>query len=295
MLKYKNLNPDKNRDFFMKKSILIFLAKSVGLYINLLSYIRPNQARSLSYALFSQPQKGKLNPNQLPKTLLKAQQEQFQYNQHLFYTHTWKGNEEIILLVHGWESNASRWKKTLTHLKKTGKTIIAIDGPAHGLSNGKEFNVPLYCEFINIVVQKYNPTIAIGHSVGGNALAYFQAQYNHTFEKLVLIGAPSDFNIILRNYVKMLGLNQKVHQLLADYTEARFHINIATFSASKFLENTTIPGLIIHDTHDDVVRIDEAKKIAASWKTAQFIETQGLGHSMHDAELYNKITAFIYN
>jgi hypothetical protein len=37
--------------------------------------------------------------------------------------------------------------KNVAHLKKLGKTIIAIDAPAHGLSSGKEFNVPPYTEF----------------------------------------------------------------------------------------------------------------------------------------------------
>lgn len=278
----------------MKKSFIFLLAKSIGLYINLLSFVLPKKSLTLAYTLFSQPKKGKLKSDRLPKILAKAQQEKFRHNQHHFFIHTWKGNDDIILLVHGWESNASRWKKTLTHLKKTGKTIIAIDGPAQGLSSGKEFNVPLYCEFIDIIVQKYNPKIAIGHSIGGNALAYFQAHYNHSFEKLVLLGSPSDFSVILNNYVKMLGLNAKVHQALAKYTKERFNLTIDEFSASKFLEKTTIPGLIAHDSEDQVVLIKEAEKIAQSWKSAKFIKTQGLGHSLHNDELYQTIVEFIH-
>lgn len=277
----------------MKKLALYLLTKSIGLYINLLSYIRPNKALQLAYQLFSQPRKGKLSNEKLPKSLAKAEQEKFHHNEHYFHLHKWKGNDEIILLIHGWESNASRWKKILPYLKKTGKTIIAIDGPAQGLSSGKEFNVPLYSEFIDQVVQKYNPKIAIGHSIGGNAIAYFQAHYQHTFEKLVLLGSPSDFTVILNNYVKMLGLNTKVHQALAHYTKERFNITIDEFSASKFLQNTTIPGIIAHDTEDTVVLFNEGKKIANAWKTAQFIETKGLGHSMHDDQLYQTILNFI--
>ncbi len=277
----------------MKQLILKVVVKSVGWYINALSYLLPKKSLSLAYQLFSQPQKGKLKHDQLPKTLLKAEQELHTHNEHQFYTHTWKGNDDIILLIHGWESNASRWKKTLSHLKRTGKTIIAIDGPAHGLSSGKEFNVPLYSEFIDKIVQKYNPKIAIGHSIGGNALAYFQAHYPQNFEKMVLIGAPSDFKVILNNYITMLGLNSKVQLQLAHYIKERFNIIAEEFSASNFLRNTTIPGIIAHDTNDDVVRIDEAKKIAHSWKTAQFIETSGLGHSMHDEKLYQTIIDFI--
>lgn len=277
----------------MKKTSQLLLAKIIGLHLNFLSYVIPKKAYQLAYKFFSEPRKGRLNPNSLPKTLQKATIEYHEFNQHHFHSYTWKGNNEVILLVHGWESNASRWKKLLSKLKKTGKTIIAIDAPAHGLSSGKEFNVPTYAAFIELAVQKFNPKIVIGHSIGGNAIAYFQAHYNHTFEKMILIGAPSDFDIILNNFIKILGLNNRVHQALIAYTKKRFNIVIEDFSATKFLKNTTIPGIIAHDVDDDVVLFEEGRKIANSWKTAEFITTKGLGHSMHDEYLYESIVNFI--
>jgi predicted alpha/beta hydrolase family esterase len=277
----------------MDKTIQFILVKSVGLYINTLSYIAPKKAFALAYSLFSQPRKGRITEHKTPKTLLKAEHVSYKHNEHEFQTYIWKGNEEIILLIHGWESNASRWKKLLSHLKKTGKTIIAIDGPAHGKSSGKEFNVPTYAEFIDVVVQKYNPKIAIGHSIGGNAIAYFQAHYNHNFEKIVLLGAPSDFKVILNNYIKMLSLNKRIHQSLIDYTKKRFNLTIDDFSASKFLKNSPIEGIVAHDLQDTVVLFEEGKKISKAWEKAQFIETRGLGHSMHDAYLYQTIVDFV--
>lgn len=277
----------------MKKIIQNIVAKSIGTYINILSYVAPKKGYTLAYKFFSEPRKGKLDAKKLPKTLLKAEQESHSFKNQQFYTYKWSGNEDIILLVHGWESNSSRWKKILPYLKKTGKTIIAIDGPAHGLTIEKEFNVPNYAEFINVVIEKYNPKNVIGHSLGGNALAYFQAHYNHNFEKMVLLGSPSDFNVILYNYIKMLGLNKRVYTFLKENTKNRFNITIDEFSASKFLKETTIPGLIAHDVEDTVVLFEEGKKLANSWKTSQFIETKGLGHSMHDDELYSKVVDFI--
>jgi len=277
----------------MDKTIQFILVKSVGLYINTLSYIAPKKAFALAYKLFSQPRKGRITEHKTPKTLLKAEHVSHKHKEHEFQTYIWKGNDDTILLIHGWESNASRWKKLLSHLKKTGKTIIAIDGPAHGKSSGKEFNVPTYAEFIDVIVQKYNPKIVIGHSIGGNAIAYFQAHYNHNFEKIVLLGAPSDFKIILDNYIKMLSLNKRIHQSLIDYTKKRFNLTIDDFSASKFLKNSTIEGIVAHDVQDTVVLFEEGKKISKAWEKAQFIETKGLGHSMHDAYLYQTIFDFI--
>jgi pimeloyl-ACP methyl ester carboxylesterase len=269
-------------------------AKSLGMYLNVLSHIYPEKGFDLAYAFFSQPRKGRLKKEALPKMFLTAEHQIHQHNEHQFQTYTWKGNDEVILLVHGWESNASRWEKLLRQLKNTGKTIIAIDAPAHGLTSGKEFNIPMYGEFIDVISQKYKPKYIIGHSIGGTACAFYQYQYqNHNLEKIVLLGAPSDFAILLQNYINMLSLNAKIHKHLLAYIKKRFDFTVDEFSAAKFLQNTMLPGIIAHDFHDTVVHFDEALKLANSWKTAQFIETKGLGHSMHDEYLYKTIIDFI--
>lgn len=277
----------------MKKIIQFLLVKSIGLYLNFLSYLNLEKAFAIAYKLFSNPRKGKINLTAIPETLDKADKETNDYEQHQFQTYIWKGNDELILLVHGWESNASRWKKFLPYLKKTGKTIIAIDAPAHGLTSGKEFNVPIYCEIIHQVVLKYNPKIIIGHSIGGNAIAYYQFHYKHNFEKIILLGAPSDFKIILNNYFKMLNLNSRIQQKFITYIKERFTISIEDFSASKFLKDASISGIIAHDENDKVVLFEEGIKLSNSWKRAKFIATKGLGHSMHDADLYQTIIDFI--
>jgi len=277
----------------MPKNTQKILAKTIGMYLNMLSYIYPEKGFSLAYAFFSQPRKGKLKKDKLPKMLLHAEQETHFLNQHQFQTYTWKGNDEVILLIHGWESNASRWEAILKQLKLSEKTIIAIDAPAHGLSSGIEFNVPTYAEFINVISQKYQPKYIIGHSIGGTACTYFQFKYNNHLEKMVLIGAPSDFTVLLQNYIDLLGLNSKIHKYLIAYTKKRFDILIEDFSGAKFLHNSTITGLIAHDINDTVVSFKEAKKMASSWKNAKFIETTELGHSMHDEQLYKTIVSFI--
>lgn len=288
----------------MRKIQFFIITKSIGMYLNLLSYVNLEHAKSKAYQLFSNPRKGRLNKENLPKTLQSATLETLEYNQEKFQTYIWtpgktehseaKGTDEIILLVHGWESNASRWKKLLLHLKPLGKTIIAIDGPAHGLSEGKEFNAPKYAEFIHILAQKHKPTIVIGHSIGGAAITFYLNKYkNPAIEKVILLGAPSDFKIISDNFVKLLSLNEKIKSQLEHYYLERFNIHLTDFSGHQFAKNFNQKALIFHDSSDDVVLIAEGRKYASTWKDATYIETTGLGHSMHDADLYQKIVEFI--
>lgn len=278
----------------MKKLKYFILTKSIGFYINSLSYINPKKASHLAYRLFSEPRIGKLTKEKLPLALQDAKTETFYFNDTQFESYFWQGNENVILLIHGWESNASRWEKLLPYLQKTGSTIVAIDAPAHGLSAGKEFNVPTYAAFIDVAVQKFQPNFLIGHSIGGAACVYYQHKYQNTnLKKMVLLGAPSDLKTLITNYVALLSLNNKMVQLLENHFLQKFKFKFDDFSGQIFSKSLTIEGLIAHDVDDTIVAFDEGKKIAGSWKNATFIETKGLGHSMHDDELYQKITSFL--
>lgn len=279
----------------MKKFLNFLLAKSIGLYINLLSYVFPRKASQLAYGFFSEPRTGKLFSDKLPEVLKTATTEILEKDEHQFPVYIWEGNETIVLLVHGWESNASRWENFLPYLKKSGSTIIALDGPGHGLSSGKEFSVPRYAEFVHVVVEKFKPNFLIGHSMGGATSLYYQHLYqNECIEKLVLLGSPSDLQTLIFNYAKMLSLNMKTVSMIENHFLEHFKIKMEEFSGRIFGSKIKIKGLIAHDIDDDVVSFEEAKKIASNWKHATFIETQGLGHSMHDDILYKKIYTFLF-
>ena len=279
----------------MNKSLYFIFTKSIGLYINILSYVVPKKASQLAYTLFSEPREGKLSKNKLPEILQEAQSETFQFRENSFHTYTWKGNDTVILLVHGWESNSSRWENLLPYLKKSGSTIVAIDGPAHGLSSGKEFNIPQYAEIIHIAAEKFKPQYLIGHSIGGKTCLYYQSIYqNDALKKMIVLGAPSDFKIILDNYIALLSLNAKISKSLEAHYLNNFNLSLEQFSAKVFASKLNIKGLIAHDSDDTVVLFEEGKKIAKAWKNVIFIETKGLGHSMHDDELYKKISLFLF-
>jgi len=279
----------------MKKIINFLLAKTLGAYINFLSFIYPKKAMELAYRFFSEPRDGRLKTQLIPSILKGASHEFLTFDAHQFPVYVWKGNETKIVLAHGWESNSARWETFFPYLLKSGSTIIALDGPAHGLSNGKEFSVPIYAQFLNVVVQKFKPNYLIGHSIGGSACLYYQANYtNDSITKMVLLGAPSDLEILLRNYAAILSLNNRVIHLFENFYWEHFKIKVKEFSGIQLGSKLKINGLIIHDTEDDVVSIKEGKKIAQGWTNAQFIETKGLGHSMHDDELYQKIYNYLF-
>jgi pimeloyl-ACP methyl ester carboxylesterase len=279
----------------MQKIRTYLITKSIGLYINILSYIYPKLASRLAYRFFSEPREGRLLKDSLPEILQQANAEMVTYGDSVFQVYTWPGNETKVLLVHGWESNTSRWEEFIGYLRESGATIIAIDAPAHGLSPGQEFNIPRYAEFIDVVVEKMQPHILVGHSLGGATALYYQSNHpGNSIEKLVILGAPCDLRTIVTNYISMLGLNKRVFHLMEKHFNQNFKIKTDEFSGSLFASKIRIKGFLAHDVDDKVVSYKEAKKIAKAWPEAQFVTTKGLGHSMHDDKLYKNIYSFLF-
>lgn len=279
----------------MQKILTFIISKLLGLYINILSFIHPKKASRLAYKFFSEPRDGRLVKEMLPDILKEAEAEMIAHNDFLFQMYTWPGNNTKVLLVHGWESNASRWEQFFPYLKKAGCTIIALDAPAHGLSSGVEFTMPLYAEFINVVVQRFRPQYLVGHSVGGATSLYFQSHYpNDYIKKMVILGAPCDLETLLTNYKGMLSLNSNVFQLLEKHFFEHYRIKTKEFSGSIFASKIKVKGLIAHDIKDEVVFFKEGEKIANAWTNADFIVTEGMGHSMHSDALYTRIYSFLF-
>jgi len=278
----------------MKKINYLLLTKSIGFYINVLSFISPKKATQKAYDLFSIPRKGKIILNSIPEILQDAEAVTLDFEGNAIQTYIWKGDETVIFLIHGWESNSARWKKALPFLLESGNTIVAIDAPAHGLSGGKDFNVPKYAEFINHVAKIYNPQILIGHSIGGKACLYYQSLYqNASIQKMVILGAPSDFKVILKNYIALLSLNSIIYKGLENYYLENYNLNITEFSGQIFSSNITTKGFIAHDIDDKIVAFSEGEKNAIAWKDSIFVPTKGIGHSMNDIDLYQKIVTFL--
>ncbi len=270
------------------------LTKSVGVWVNILAYFSPQKAKILSYKLFSEPRDGRLDPDDLFEVLKNVPLEYIEHKHHRFPIYQWKNSGATVLLVHGWESNSARWEIMLPFLHKANYNIIAVDAPGHGLASGKEFNIPLYSEFLNIVSRRFKPFAIIGHSLGGATAVHFMTHYSHPLiTKMVLLGAPSDLEVLLNNYRNLLGLNRRTRNLLDDYYLENFNLHPVDFSGMKFAKTLDAEVFIAHDVDDKTVKIIEADKLDSGFKNSKYVRTKNLGHALHDDELYGKIMEFL--
>lgn len=269
------------------------IAKSIGSSINLVSYFSPRTAGSLAIKLFSSPRKIKLKESEVD-FLGTAFQEDIDYEHLSISTYRWRGKKDTILLAHGWESNSFRWKSLIEQLTALDYNVIALDAPAHGKSSGKTFNAILYSECIHVVAKKFEANIIVGHSVGGMATAFSHSKYQlPSVQKLVLLGAPSNFVGVFSRYVNMMGYNSRLAKAMDELIIKRFNEKPEHFNAARFLKDAEIDGLIIHDEYDKIIPYKDAEDFKTFFKKAKLIATEGFGHGLKSNEVHKHIIEFI--
>lgn len=277
----------------MKKLLTKIIPLAYGQYFNFYTLFAPKKAAQKAFDLFCTVRKGKVQPQQID--YLNEAKHSVELIEGLrIQTYHWKGKKDTVLLVHGWESNTFRWRNLIKKLREANFNIIAFDAPAHGHSTGKYLHVPLYEKTVRFMVEKFNPKHVVGHSVGGMTLMYNEYKNsNPGVEKMVIIGAPSEFHEIMEHYQDLLRFSDRVMKILDDYVHNRFGFRIRDFSTSRFAESNTKKGLLFHDRFDAITPYHASVQVNKKWNGSQLVTTEGLGHSMHQEDVNNQIISFL--
>lgn len=280
---------------------------SVKGYLNTLATLSPEKGGEKAFKVFSKPRKGRLSPSN-KEFLNTAAWETLEFQQFKIQTYLWKPEPQMentingnivekpktILLAHGWESNSARWKPLIAKLQQAGHTIIALDAPAHGATSGKLF-VPIeYAACINAVIEHFQPSMLIGHSVGGYASAYSLAHFTPpSVKSLILLATPSNLNQIFDAFLDFLKLSSKMRLAFYAYIETTYGKTAEAFALEHFADKIQAKGLIIHDENDELIHHKDAFTIEKAWKNTDVTITKGLGHRLRHDKIYKMILDFI--
>ncbi|NAS14266.1 alpha/beta fold hydrolase [Poritiphilus flavus] len=277
----------------MKKQLKKLLPRFYGLYFNSLAVISRSAAAEKAFFTFCKIRKGRVLPQQ-QDFLNSAKKETLEVEDRILQVYHWPGARETVLLLHGWESNTHRWRNLIGYLRKQEFNIVAFDAPGHGYSSGSWLHVPLYTLCVQQMIIRHKPKYLVAHSVGGMTAMYHQYRYpDSPTEKIVTIGAPSEFHEIMDEYQRILKLSDRVMHGLDNYVKQNFGFQIRDFSTSRFAQTNPKKGLLFHDKLDAIAPFHASQKVHASWKGSELVATQGLGHSMHQEEVNLKILDFL--
>jgi pimeloyl-ACP methyl ester carboxylesterase len=277
----------------MKNTFKAYIPKLLGFSLNAGGLLFPKWAANKAVKLFSTPRKGRIQEQHrpflegsIPLTL--------PYQDFDIQTYMWEGEGPTVLFVHGWESNATRWRNFVKKFRRKKCRVIAVDAPAHGQSGSEVFNAILYARCLELVCEYYQPDMIVGHSVGGVSAIFLLTQIATVrVKKLVVMAAPSELPQIFANFYHILGLKKHVAKGLEQIFEDNYQFRVADFSLQSFVKQLTIPGLVIHDENDIVAPYIDGVNIAHNWKDARLFSTKGLGHSLNSEVVIKEVCTFL--
>lgn len=269
--------------------------KPIGWSLNTLARFDPKMAGDWALHLFSHPRSRKSSTH-TDELLTGAELHRYpipdlDLEVQLF---VWPGSGPTVLLAHGWESNTSRWLPLIRALRQHNFQVVGLDAPAHGFSEGRQFNVMIYTQVLREVMTIYRPDIFIGHSAGGMAgIYYWYLEKKAPFHRLILLSVPYELEDLMDTFRQIVGMNDLVFEGLKASFHATYGFPMSTFSMPKFLEEVSIPGLIIHDKHDSIAPFHGGLVMHQAWSGSDFYATEQLGHSLPGIEVIEVVMDYL--
>ncbi|RCS28771.1 alpha/beta hydrolase [Rhodanobacter denitrificans] len=195
-------------------------------------------------------------------------------------TYVWgdPATQPYALLAHGWSSFGLRFLPWVAELRAQGLAVVAFDQPGHGHSSGKLCTLPEFITTIRAVGARYGTAaLAIGHSLGGAALALAQGEDWHA-KRLILVAPAADMKAAAGRFFRFVHLAGYLREPFYAWLHRRTGVHIDELRVERKLPALGQPALIVHDLDDADVPWAEGERYAQHWPGARLYTTQGLGH-----------------
>ncbi|MGB7339581.1 MAG: alpha/beta hydrolase [Phototrophicaceae bacterium] len=249
--------------------------KVIRIIMHALGTISPSLAGYLALRLFSTPLKrDKISLEHQPRTI------QLSHKNYKLVGYEWHGTGSTIMLIHGWEASAARFKKLINLLVEHNFHVVAMDAPAHGASSGIQASPFDYSECLYQFTKEVGKVDAIiAHSFGGVATMLLLDTYpDFQVDKVVLVASANHVIDAIGLFASIIHLPQAAFQKMQDHLIKRTGRSLESVSPSTIAKTRHEQALIIHDADDKIVTVESGRSISKSWKNSHYLETNKLGH-----------------
>ena len=206
------------------------------------------------------------------------------------------GEGTPVFLLHGWAGRATQFRKFIPALRTAGFQVIAIDGPAHGQSQGVSTNILEFEAVIRQLYDRFHPVASIAHSFGGVALM-FACSRGVPIDKLITIASPSIGDEVINTYLRAINGSRPTGEAFKNYLVKTYGKTFDEFSSLYLVTQIKHPLklMIVQDKDDRDVIPRHATALKAAYPAAKLMETNGLGHTriLRDETVINAVIEFI--
>jgi pimeloyl-ACP methyl ester carboxylesterase len=275
-----------------QKLTLFYLKSS----IKIASLISPQWGASVAFKIFCTPYR---KPRNVAPPIFQ-QSVAFDVQVDGLTLHGYRWNQDAkkkILILHGFESRAYNFDRYVTPLLNKGYGVVAMDGKAHGNSEGKTTTAPEYAAMIRVLEEQLGKFDGyISHSFGGIALSLYQEEHNNPAAKMVLIAPATETLSAIDLFSHFFGLSSKIKASIHAYIKQKSGKDTSYYSINRIAPKLMNPILWIHDKDDDITPLSDVKPLRdLAPGNIEFMITEGLGHRKiyKDTAVMKRIIDFI--
>jgi pimeloyl-ACP methyl ester carboxylesterase len=258
--------------------------------------ILPRVGAQLGYQILSQPPKFK-TPWREKSCYQNARHNQIPFGRGHLKVLDW-GDGPAVLLVHCWGGRATQFFELIDELVSKGFRVLSFDGPAHGESAGKRTDMFQFSEAIATVAQQFTPLHGVvAHSFGAAMTLMAHRDLGLSAERFALIAGFKSCNWFMDAFGQFFCVPASLISQMKVDLDIRLgrRVDWEGLSMVDMIGRINHPILLIHDREDQEVPFAHAQLLHQSSKSAELLETQGLGHRriLRDPVVISKTVDFI--
>ncbi|MFZ6004314.1 MAG: alpha/beta fold hydrolase [Actinomycetota bacterium] len=206
------------------------------------------------------------------------------------------GDGPAVLLVHGWQDDSSLWSPLIDELARRGRSLVAFDLPAHGVSGGDWGLGSEGTNGVLAVAGELGPIDAVvAHSFGAACAALAMTE-GLAVERAALVGTPllAGGNRWLRR-AEQLGVPREVAEAAKRIYDDKQGPRRAGYSGRAVISALDADLLLVHSTDDERYPFSDAVEVAPLCRRAELFAVQGLTHrrSARAPEVVARIADFV--
>ena len=275
------------------------MIRLIRFYFKTLSIIAPNTAGSHAFELFQRTRK---------KGIRKIENRFYNMSRHFKVSHHLEeidcyemGNPDnpIVLLVHGWDSNAGSMGGIAFELVEQGYFVIAFNLPAHGFSKLKKTNIKMCREYFLAVTEKIYPNkpfSVIAHSFGSAVTSFALEDSRFEVDKLVFLTNPNKFHVFFEEFRDFIQLGEKAFATTIRKAETLIKRPINEMNIQDVSKNIKYNRLLlIHDRVDKVLPYKNSIAVQEKWENTDLLTIEKIGHykMLWNEHVINSIVKFL--
>ncbi len=275
------------------------MLKLIRLYYTILSAVSPKTASKTAFKLFQKVRKKNIRQREQP-FYDKASHYTLKYEKEDLDCYEFgKEHKDVVVLVHGWDSNAGCMFGFIDKLVANNKRVVTFNLPGHAFYKSSQTNY-LECkqafELIVNDISDYNKISFISHSFGSGIVAYGLSALNIKVDKLVLLTSPNFVVDIFTDFKNIIGLGDKAFELMNNKASALLKEDIKKVSTEDKLQMVNFnDALLIHDKNDKVIPFANTVSINEAVKNSRIESYENIGHyrMLWNDDVINKTIEFV--